>query len=165
MNFESMSIFKNWTDYHQRLNLIFHAIVAVTMLPFVWLFLEIDTARRSGVFNDPVVLVLFLLVCISLSATSFLYKKKQLEGISSTDPLREKLIAYQRVLVVTYALLEGAAIFATVAFYLTGNYLFVLVYFFILFVFSLSRPNIDRTVRELKLSKMDRETLLNRTEI
>lgn len=160
-----MSTFKNWTDYQQRLNFIFHAIVAVTMLPFVWLYLEIDTERREGAFDDPVVLILFLLICISLTGTSFLYKKKQLEAIMPSNTLREKLISYQRIMVVTYALIEGAAVFATIAFYLTANYLFVLVYIFTLFAFSMGRPSVDRISRELKLSKENREMLLNRDPI
>jgi DMSO reductase anchor subunit len=160
-----MSTFKNWTDYQQRLNLIFHAIVAVTMLPFVWLYLEIDTERRTGALDDPIILILFLLVCVSLGGTSFLYKKKQFETFGSITTLREKLISYQRVMVVAYALLEGAAVFATLAFYLTANYLFVLVYIFVLFGFSLGRPSIDRICRELKLPNADKEILLNRDVI
>ena len=160
-----MSSFKNWTDYQQRLNFIFHAIVAVTMLPFVWLYLEIDTDRREGVFDDPVILILFLLICISLSLTSFLYKKKQLETIPHSNSLRDKLINYQRIMIVAYALLEGAALFATIAFYLTANYVFVLVYISALFAFSLGRPSLDRISRDLKLSKESREILINRDQI
>ena len=160
-----MSSFKNWTDYQQRLNFIFHAIVAVTMLPFVWLYLEIDTDRREGVFDDPVILILFLLICISLSLTSFLYKKKQLETIPNSNSMRDKLINYQRIMIVAYALIEGAALFATIAFYLTANYVFVLVYISTLFAFSLGRPSLDRISRDLKLSKENREVLINRDPI
>jgi len=160
-----MSIFKTWKDYHHRLNLIFHAIVAVTMLPFVWLFLEIDTDRRTGMLIDPVLIGLFIAVCASLATTSFIYKKRQLTEAVHQPSLRQKLVAYQRILVVYYMLLEGAAIFATLAFYLTANYLFVVVYIFILFVFSLGRPHLERTCRELYLSKSEREILVDRKEI
>jgi hypothetical protein len=160
-----MSTFKNWADYLQRLNLIFHAIVAVTMLPFVWLYLEIDTEQRTGAFDDPVILILFFLVCLSLAGTSILYKKKQLQVFSFQSSLREKLIDYQRVMIVVYALLEGSAVFATIAFYLTANYLFVFVYLLILFGFSLGRPTLDRISRELKLSSEDKNLLVNREDI
>lgn len=160
-----MSIFKTWTDFHHRLNLIFHAIVAVTMLPFVWLFLEVDANGKEGVLTDNVVFILFLVICLSLTGTAYMYKKKQLEEASKKLNLRAKLDAYLRVQVANYALLEGAALFATLAFYLTASYIFVVVYIFILFVFSLSRPNLERTCRELYLDKEERGLLGDREEI
>jgi len=160
-----MSIFKTWTDYHHRLNLIFHAIVAVTMLPFVWLLLEIDANARKGIVDDNFVVILFLLVCLSLTGTAYVFKKKQLEEAGKKESLRAKLDSYLRVLIANYALLEGAALFATLAFYLTASYVFVIVYIFVLFVFSLSRPNLERTCRELFLDKEDRELLIERKEV
>jgi len=160
-----MSTFKNWSDYHKRLNLIFHTIVAVTMLPFVWLLLEMDANQGGGISNDPVVLVLFMAVCLSLTATGFLYKKKQIIEAINQSTLRLKLIVYQRVLVVMYMLLEGAAVFATLAFYLTANYLFVLVYIIVLFVFSLGRPHLERTCHELLLDNSERALLIEKGEI
>ena len=160
-----MSTFKTWTDYHHKLNLIFHAIVAITMLPFVWLFLEIDSKGRDGVITDVSVVVLFALVCLSLTGTAYIYKKKQLEEVGKKSGLRIKLDSYLRVLIANYALLEGGALFATLAFYLTASYVFVVVYLFILFVFSLSRPNLDRTCRELFLNKEERDLLGDLKEI
>ena len=94
-----------------------------------------------------------------------MYKKKQLEEAGKNSLLRAKLDAYLRLQIVNYALLEGAALFATLAFYLTASYLFVVAYIFILFVFSLSRPNLERVSRELYLSKEERELLADRKEI
>lgn len=160
-----MSIFKTWTDYHHRLNLIFHAIVAMTMLPFVWLFLEIDANGRQGIFTDVVVVALFLLVCLSLTGTAYMYKKKQLDEAGKKATLRKKLETYLRVQIVNYALLEGAALFATLAFYITASYFFVVIYLFILFVFSMNRPNLERVSRELYLNKEERTILIDRKEI
>ena len=160
-----MKTFKTWTDYHHKLNLIFHAIVAITMLPFVWLFLEIDGKGRGGVITDVAIVLLFTLVSLSLTGTAYIYKKKQLEEVANKSGLRIKLDAYLRVLIANYALLEGGALFATLAFYLTASYVFVVVYLFILFVFSLSRPNLDRTCRELFLNKEERDLLSDLKEI
>lgn len=159
LKFGSMSAFKNWPDYQKRLNLIFHTIVAITMLPFVWLLLKTDGAPREGLTQDPVVLVLFLAVCISLTLTGFLYKKKQMGEAIHQPELRQKLIVYQRILVVMYVFLESAAVFSTLAFYLTANYLFVLMYVIVLFVFTLGRPHLARTCTELHLSSADRGLL------
>ena len=165
LKFEAMSAFKTWTDYHHKLNLIFHAIVAVTMLPFVWLFLEIDSNGQTGVISDIASIVLFALVSLSLTGAAYIYKKKCLEEIGRKSDLRAKLEAYLKILVVNYALLEGGALFATLAFYLTASYVFVVVYLFILLVFSLSRPNLDRTCRELYLNKEERALLIDLKEI
>ena len=69
------------------------------------------------------------------------------------------------VLLITYALLEGAALFATIAFFLTANYLFVVGYVVILFVFSIYRPKVDNAVQDLGLSDEEKQVLINRTEI
>lgn len=160
-----MSIFKTWTDYHHRLNLLFHAIVAVTMLPFVWLFLEVDANGREAVVSDIVVTILFLLICLSLAGTAHIFKKKQLTDASQKSTLRLKLDSYLRIQLANYALLEGSALFATLAFYLTASYVFVVVYIFLLFVFSLSRPNLERTCRELSIDKEEKDLLADRKDI
>lgn len=160
-----MRKFKNWTEYHHRLNLTFHAIVALTMIPFVWLYLEIDSGERTQIFDDLVILILFLLVSSSLIATSFIYKINQLKLIDRTVSLREKLIAYFKVLLITYALLETSAVFATLAFYLTANYLFVIVYLISLFVFSVYRPKVETAVRDLNLNDREKNILINRSTI
>ncbi|MEQ9230789.1 MAG: hypothetical protein RIF46_08890 [Cyclobacteriaceae bacterium] len=160
-----MSSFKNWSEFHQRLNLIFHAIVAITMLPFVWLYLEIDSGNRSGLISDSVVTVLFVIISLSLASTAYLYRKKQLSETLTRPSLRSKLEAYMKLQIVSYALLEGSALFSTIAFYLTANYLFVVIYVAVLFVFSLFRPQLDRTCRELKLNNEERNLLAERTDI
>ncbi len=160
-----MKSFKTWTDYHHRLNLIFHAIVAITMIPFVWLYLEIDTGKRMELTDDSIVLILFFLVSGSLIATSFLYKKKQLAFVDPSRSLREKLEEYFKVLLVSYALLEVSAVFATLAFFITANYLFVLIYIISLFVFSIYRPKIENAVRDLGLSEKEKKILINREVI
>jgi len=151
--------YTRWEVFYQKLSLIFHAIVAITMLPFVWLLLNLDKKQPEEITQDPVVIALFLAVCASLTATGFLYKKKQIVEARYQHSLRLKLIVYQRILVVMYLLLEGAAIFSTMAFYLTANFLFVAMYVLVLFVFTLGRPHIQRTCGELMLSNEERTIL------
>lgn len=160
-----MATFKTWTDYQHRINLLFHAIVAITMLPFVWLYLEIDTKQRLGAYSDPVLVILFVAICFSLIWTARVVKKRQLTEMNVAETLRKKLEAYKRVLLIHYLFLEAAAAMATLGFYLSASYWFVVIYLFILFLFSLNRPHLDRTVRDLKLDQNEKKALAERAPI
>jgi hypothetical protein len=160
-----MKSFKTWTDYHHRINLVFHAIVAFTLLPFTWIFLQIDSATREKLTQDWFIMFLLALPSLSLAFTADVVGKKLVGEAVAKPTLREKLDAYFRAQVVMYAMLETGAIFATIAFYITTHYLFVVVYVLLLFVFSLKRPTLDKVSRELLLPKAEREVLANREEI
>jgi hypothetical protein len=161
----SMSTYKNWTEYHHKINLIFHGIVAITMLPFIWLLMESQTSQLAVVSNDPVIIIFFGLTCIVLSAVAYMYKKRNLPGAVNQEQLRSKLDSYTTTLIIHFAFLEGAALLSTLALYLTSHTLFIVLYILILFVFSLSRPNMDRTFRELQLNRQEREIISERKEI
>ena len=123
------------------------------MLPFLWLFLEIDANGREALVEDQFFTVLFLVICAGVMICASYYRKIQNQSASRLTELNAKMEAYFRVQVVTFLILEGAAIMATLAFYFTASYLFVLAYFFILFLFSVARPTLDRVSRNLMLSK------------
>lgn len=84
---------------------------------------------------------------------------------TTIESLREKLEVYSKLQTISFALLEGAALFATIGFFLTASYLFVVIYIAVLFVLSLTRPQLERTCKDLKLKKEDRNLLADRLDI
>ena len=73
--------------------------------------------------------------------------------------LREKLVEFRRVEVRKFLVLEGVCGLGLAGLWLTAHYLFILVYFAVLVQFSFLRPSEDRLIRNLKLTKKEREQL------
>ena len=40
--------FTNWSDFYRHINLVFNAIIAVSLLPFGWVYLEIESAGMGS---------------------------------------------------------------------------------------------------------------------
>jgi len=135
------------------------------LLPFIWLLMEVQSAKHQALTKDPFVIILFSAIAIVLVAMAYMYKKRQLSLATYKETLRQKLDAYLSAQIIHFALLEGSALFATIALYLTANYLFIVIYLVTLFLFSLSRPSLERTNRELQLNKEERTVLIDRKEI
>lgn len=154
--------FDNWSDYHHQIYRIYHAIIALSLVPFFMLFLELEVAQikqpRVSVSWVGVVLALLIPICVYLTwivwkGASFRYGKM--------DSLKDKLVEFRRVEVTKYLVLEGVCFLGVLGLWLTAHYVFIIIYFAVLVQFSFSRPSEDRIVRAMKLTKAERELLRN----
>ncbi|MEQ8472707.1 MAG: hypothetical protein RIC35_16065 [Marinoscillum sp.] len=149
--------YNKWERFYHRLNLIFNGIVAITLIPFAFIFLETQTD-----FPDPpaidgsmemVVKVLLIVLAAAIIGLAQVYAKKSLISVQQTEGLGERLNAYLKVKVRSYAILEFAALLACLGLFLTKDQIFSFVYVFVLFIFSLGRPTFERVAREVKVSE------------
>jgi len=113
--------------------------------------------------NNPFLYVVPLLALIGFIASNFLFKQL-LNNVGLKNTLREKLMVYQTALIVRYALLEGASLFAIVCYLLTGNLLFLLISGAIVLYFIIIRPTKQGTQNDLNLSYED-QMEFNRTDV
>ncbi len=155
--------FKNWSEFYQRINLVFNGIIAFSLLPFAWVFLELE--RGGGGLSiitgwSRYVFQASVLIMIGLGLNwAHRSGKKAIEAIPVKMTLRDKLWEYYQVQVRKLILFEATAVLALIATYINSDYLFVFAYVFILFLFSMNRPRYDKVVDELKLSKKERKLL------
>ena len=152
--------FQNWTDYHHQIYRIYHGIIALSLVPFFLLFLELEVAsiaepRVSG-FWRVVLLVILIPIC---GYWSWMVWKSPRFSYREVPDLKDKLIEFRRVEVMKYFVLEGVCVLGLLGLWLTSHYLFILVYFAVLVQFSFLRPSEDRLIRSLKLSRKERDRL------
>lgn len=152
--------FKNWSDYHHQIYRIYHGIIAVSLVPFFLVFLEVEVAeikepRVAGLWVRILILTLIpicgYLIWSVWKGNQFFYQ--ECEG------LREKLIEFRRVEVKKYLVLELVCFLGLLGLWLTAHYLFVIIYFAVLVQFSFMRPSEDRITRHMKLTKEERGRL------
>ncbi|MEP5613043.1 MAG: hypothetical protein ABJP45_12380 [Cyclobacteriaceae bacterium] len=153
---------KSWPDFHHRINMVYHALIAVSLVPFALVFLDIDSGKvtTSQIEGSGLILILILLATVStICYPVWRGVKKRLETIDSAWGIKKKLIVYFNFQIKRYLQLEAGALISMVGLWLTTNYVFVVSYLLILVQFSLLRPSQDKVIRDLKFSKEEREKL------
>lgn len=94
-------------------------------------------------------------------AGSQLFFKIKLKDCKKQVSLKDKLDGYRSALIVKFAMVEGAAFFAIIAFFLTGNLLFLGFIILLFFVFLFYKPTRLKLIEDLKLSLSEEEKILN----
>jgi hypothetical protein len=93
---------------------------------------------------------IFGLIFISIG---FLLHKKQLTSIVSLDDLNERISQYQRIAVLRFALIEGAGMFALMAYILTMQPIYIVYLILVSSIFILIFPSHDKIASQLNISK------------
>ena len=154
--------FKNWSDFHHQIYRIYHGLIAISLLPFFLVFLELEVTSikesRVSEWISFAILLSFLPACFFFSWD--VWKGHRFEyNLNKEVGLKSQLILFRRIEVKRYLWLEVACVLSLVGLWLTAHYLFVVAYFAILAQFSFLRPSEDRVIRNLKLTKAEREAL------
>lgn len=151
--------YNNWERFYQKLNMIFHGIIASSLIPFAWVFLETQKEFPEGPLvegtNATILKTLLVIGCAALLAYSRAFRQKVLKKMRSIETMENKLRPYLSIKSKHYALIESVAILSLVGLYLTKDHLFTAVYVIVLFMFSLERPAFDRVARELNVKEKD----------
>ena len=88
----------------------------------------------------------------------FMYSKFILQ-IQNNATLLEKISKYRTAKIISWALLEGAALFSVVAFIITRSVFFFVVLFVIIIAFILSKPSIDVFLSIFRIEGNERDDL------
>jgi len=152
--------FDNWSDYHHQIYRIYHGIIALSLIPFFLLFLELEVASvsESRVSGFWVILMLLLLIP-ACGYLSWLVWKSDRFNYRKVNGLKAKLIEFRRVEVNRFLVLEGVCFLGVLGLWLTAHYLFIIAYFAVLVEFSFLRPSEKRLVQAMKLPKTERDQL------
>lgn len=151
--------YNNWEKFYQKLNMIFHGIIAITLIPFGWIFLETQGEFADGPLvegmNATILKTLLVIVSAGILGYSRIFRKIVLHRMRKINSIEDKLRSYLRIKIKHFALIESAAVVALLGLYLTKDHLFSFVYVLVLFMFSLERPSFDRVAREINVPESD----------
>lgn len=83
--------------------------------------------------------------------SQFLFRK-QLETIQREEDLHDKLNKYQSVSLIKYTLLEVPGFLSLIAYYLSGNALYLVIAIALIFYLFVQRPTADKMKKNLPLT-------------
>lgn len=154
--------FKTWNDFHHQINQVYHLCIAVSLIPFALLFLEIDSAKSFSIDSGGVSFFLIFITNVMIGYISwYAWKGKETQyRLESKLSLRGKLEEYRRRNIWRFGFLLTASLISLAGLWIVSSYLFVLSYFAVLVQFSLMRPSQDRVTRDVRLTKAERGIFL-----
>ncbi len=159
--------YNKWEKFYHRFNTIFHGIVATSLIPFAYIFLETqkefaDAPMIGEEVEMPLKIVLTLLV-VGAGFYSKVYFKKVIDTVVTIPDLTLKLSHYLRLKLIQYGILEFGGVLALLGLYVSKDQWYTALYLALIFTFSLFRPTYDLVIRELKISG-EEEARLKRGE-
>lgn len=152
----------NGKVYLRKLVSISYGSIAVPLLVFVWVYLEVLSDRLEPVIEEnshPYVLGLVVFLSLLSGAYSHIRGKKLLEKARTADTLMIKLKIYKKKIGLQHAMYGVISAFITIGFYLTGYAPFEFLFFIMIFLVSIHQPNATRTVRDLGLKDAEKDVL------
>ncbi|MTI22757.1 hypothetical protein E1176_17125 [Fulvivirga sp. RKSG066] len=158
--------FKSPEDFHNKLGFIFHAMLAVPLAVFIYLFLEIKNRAFSPALDtgidDKVIIILLVAISVADLAIGYYLHKRNLKNARTIDDFQKKLKAYFTSSLVFWSFIEGGSILMIVGLYLTTSSVFIVGYMFLLLVLSLNRPTPQKYVGDLQLNGEEREIIIHK---
>ena len=133
-------------------------LLMFAVIVFALTFLETSVLTDKSIEQIFLVIVLFAAI-ISTTLATRLYNKRIAEINSLSLTLMDKLNMYRAALILYLALCEGAGIFATIVYFMTGNNLLLIAIVFILVAMLLKRPEKFKIFNELRLSSEEQSEL------
>jgi len=156
-------------SYFNKLNLIFHAIVAFPLAAFVYLYLEIDKNGRKGTIEGTELAqnLIYVLptIAIVLAGLAFLFYARRLPVVRTIEDFQTKLESYSQLLIQKYIWLEFSAVIAVAGVYLTAEVIYMAIYLFNLLFLSLHRPTVYRIAKDLKLKGQEKDIVVHKKEL
>jgi len=153
------------SDFYNRINLIFHAILAPPLVAFVWLYLESKAGNISPLLDNESTISVFSFICpiliIGLIVSAFFLFKSGLRRINPSIQLIERMKNYTRLSIVLFGMLEMGLILSVVGYYITQKDIFLAMYFVVLIFFSLYKPTLQRIVGHLNIKGDERDFIIN----
>ncbi|MDH5681581.1 MAG: hypothetical protein OEZ36_08340 [Spirochaetota bacterium] len=100
------------------------------------------------------------LVIVSSLFINYTIIPRQIARISHKPSLDHRLMSWRTMALLRLAPYEGANLLCAIAYLLTGNKLFIIVFLVTFLLFLLNKPGIARLSKELNLSHQDLKELL-----
>jgi divalent metal cation (Fe/Co/Zn/Cd) transporter len=155
-------------DFHNKLGIVFHASLALPLLPFVLLYLEIKNNEFIGFLPSSLTTIILSYGVSLVSGLLVLHgirtvKKVAVEARKEMS-LKDKLQHYYPGSRTFFLLVGLACSLLAVTLWLTTSGVIIVSYVIILFVMSLKRPTLKRYVKDLQLMGEEKDIILNKKD-
>ena len=142
-------------------NIIFYSLLSGLLLFFVIVMILIQNRDNSeGADIDKVLVFLVPVFGLLMMFFSRLIYNQMLSKYRPGGGILQKITYYRTAKIVSLAMIEGACLFALVATLLTSNYLYTVVFIFLIGYFILMRPSKESLIREMHLNSEESDLIL-----
>lgn len=164
-----MSTFKTGEDFYHKIYLRFNGLVALVLIPFGYMILEMQSGTELDQVNNLYVNWL-LVILLSIAGGLILHKSKKrfindLEIATKQETLRQKLELYLSIANRKFLNFALASLIFDAGLYLTGSPIMIVAFVVAMILISLGRPTLDLIVRELRLNKIEQQVLRDKKVI
>jgi hypothetical protein len=145
-------------DYIRNTTVIHILILLVQLSLIVASVAEIQPFKRegNGLSHSLFAGIIFLVVGIALSYYIF---RKYVKESKRKRGIREKLQTYRKGLFYQWSIFMLISIVATITFLYTEQQAFIFMNIFVIVVFLINRPTINKTINDLNLDKSESRIL------
>ena len=153
----------NIKEYYSKLYFLFNAYIAVTLLPFAFLYLDIDAKGNkepilSGKFGALLAIVLFM-ICLGTFYLGIQKFKSKLKASFGIPELIKKLDNYYEASLTKFNFFMASACVSILGLYLSKHYIFIVTYMLVLAHMSIFRPTLKSISNHLRLSDAQSQVL------
>lgn len=141
--------------------IVFSALAVGQLLMLaVFIFVHKDSSAPINSSLDNVfTFIVPLAGLFSMFLSKFLYGQNILKT-EQAESTALKLNKYRTYKIISWAVLESAALFSLVAFFATANYLYVVVFIFVFGFFLFNRPSKEGFVTDMQVTGPVKEAIL-----
>ncbi len=161
--------YKTGEDFYNKMHFRFNALIALSLLPFSLVFLELkDNQFSTAIITGNIAYVLCFTAIVAIiyyTYLSFQEVKFFKKNVDKSSFLREKLNLYYRIYIKHFVILCSFEVLITGLLYLTEFNILIVCYVPILVLLSLNRPTLKTIIEQLKLSKEEQEVMFEKQEI
>lgn len=164
-----MSKYKTGEDFYNRIYFRFNALIAISLIPFGILLLDIHTKPEAiPTLNGAFAYIISILVTTISGYTTyhaFDKYKTQFGTISRKMDLRSKLDAYYEYNMEKYVRISIACCALVTILFITRIRLIIPAYVIVLILLSIGRPTLRDMIRELGLNSEEEGILYRKDHI
>lgn len=153
------------SEYFRALKIVHFALTMGQILFGIIAFLVV-TMNGATIADEFLTQVLFIIVPVfiigAFIASNVLFKKR-IEKVKTRNNLVEKMAEYRGAIILKLAPLEGGSFLSIIAYFITGNIIFLSLSALIILMFVLNQPTKEKAIADLELN-FDEEKELNNPE-
>ncbi|HQW82829.1 MAG TPA: hypothetical protein PK987_00120 [Ferruginibacter sp.] len=103
--------------------------------------------------------IVLIIAATGIYAGRYYFKKKVFQIQNSLADAKQKFDAYRAASLLQWSLIEIPAIVSIICFFLTANYAFIALAFFLIAIFAMQAPSKSKIVQQLQIEEAELETL------
>ena len=133
-------------------------MVAGVTVFLIYSYLQSEEFNAEMDSSNPFLYLVPIFAIVGYFGSQFIFKK-MISSVNKDVSLENKLKTFQTASIIKYALLEGPAFFAIVAYSLTGNALPLVIAICLVLYLAVQRPNLHKLMDTLPLTSDEKRKL------